>query len=94
MVLRVVPKCAGGPGGFPGAGGFPGGAPIGFSGPEEGREGSTNISFKTLVHLRPHHIMNVKIMTCFSDILQCNLFKLSFYFFNFINYQCFVYAFF
>ena len=36
MALRVVPGCAGGPGGFPGAGGFPGGAPIGFSGPEEG----------------------------------------------------------
>ena len=71
---------AGGPGGFPGAGGFPGGSPIGFSGPEEGsrREGSTNISFKALVHLRPQHIMNVKIMTCFSFILQCNIFKLSF----------------
>ena len=85
MALRVVPGCAGGPGGFPGAGGFPGGAPIRFSGPEEGpsREGSTNISFKALVHLRPHHIMNVKIMTC-------NLFKLSFLLFTFINYQCFV----
>ena len=80
MVLRVVPKCAGGPGGFPGAGGFPSGAPISFSGPKEGpsREGSTNISFKALVHLRPHHIMNVKVMMCFSFILQCNLFKLSF----------------
>ena len=80
MALRVVPGCAGGPGGFPGTGGFPGGAPIGFSGPEEGpsREGSTNISFKALVHLRPHHITNVKIIMCFSFILQCNLFKLSF----------------
>ena len=61
MALQVVPGCAGGPGGFPG------GAPIGFSGPEEGpsREGSTNISFKALVHLHPQHIMNVKIMMCF-----------------------------
>ena len=33
-------------------------------------EGSTNISFKALVHLRPHHIMNMKIMTFFSYILQ------------------------
>ena len=86
MALRVVPGCAGGPGGFPALVASPVMRLVVFLVPRKvpppaGRGRLIYIFQSFGSSTSPPYYDREKIMTCFSFILQCNQFQFIFFYF-------------